>query len=50
MPYRKPLKQILVSCAVLILTFLTGFVTGGIQKTYDPQDCNRSVQEKTDAP
>jgi hypothetical protein len=47
---QKPVKQIIVACAVLILTFLTGFVTGGIQKTYQPEDCNNTLREKSGAP
>ncbi len=47
---QKPIKQIIVACAVLILTFLTGFVTGGIQKTYQPEDCNNTLREKSGAP
>lgn len=47
---QKPVKQIVVACAVLILTFLTGFVTGGIQKTYQPEDCNKTLREQSGAP
>jgi hypothetical protein len=47
---QKPVKQIIVACAVLILTFLIGFVTGGIQKTYQPEDCNNTLREESGAP
>ncbi|WP_160280176.1 hypothetical protein [Cellvibrio mixtus] len=50
MSLHTPGKRIIVSCAVLILTFLIGFVAGGIQKTYDPEDCNNTIKEGSGAP
>lgn len=46
---KKSLKPIIVAGGVLILTFLIGFVTGGIQKTYDPEDCNNTIKEQEKA-
>jgi hypothetical protein len=50
MPQKTPLQKMVIYGAVLILTFLTGFVTGGIQKTYDPEDCNNTIREGSGAP
>ncbi|MEN0036704.1 MAG: hypothetical protein AAGC78_06535 [Cellvibrio sp.] len=49
MNQKRSIKPIVVSGAVLILTFLIGFVTGGIQKTYDPEDCNNTINEQKKA-
>ena len=46
----KPFHQMLVASAVLILTFFAGFVTGGVQKTYDPETCNNALREESGAP
>ena len=43
---KKPIKPVIVAAAVLILTFGAGFVTGGIQKTYQPEDCNNTLREQ----
>ncbi len=50
MPLHTSGKRIIAYCAVLILTFLVGFVTGGIQKTYDPEGCNNAIKEGSGAP
>lgn len=50
MPTQKPVKKLVVTAGVLILTFLVGFVSGGIQKTYDPEDCNNTLREGSGAP
>lgn len=46
---KNSMKPIIVAGAVLILTFLTGFVTGGIQKAYEPEDCNNTIKEQEKA-
>lgn len=46
MTSQKSLKPVIVATAVLILTFMAGFVTGGIQKTYNPEDCNSTIDER----
>lgn len=50
MSLQTPVKKIIVYSAVIILTFLCGFVTGGIQKVYSPEDCNNAIQEESGAP
>lgn len=45
----RPLRSVIVASAVLILTFATGFVTGGIQHTYEPEDCNRAIEKQDDS-
>jgi len=47
---KSPVQKIIIYSATLILTFLVGFVTGGIQKTYDPEDCNNTLRESSGAP
>ena len=47
---KSPVQKIIIYSATLILTFLVGFVTGGIQKTYDPEDCNNTLREGSGAP
>lgn len=49
MNQKKSITPVIVAGAVLILTFLVGFVTGGIQKTYDPEDCNNTIKEQEKA-
>lgn len=44
------IKKIVVYSATLILTFLCGFVTGGIQKVYKPEDCNSAIREESGTP
>lgn len=44
---KKPIKPVIVAGAVLILTFGAGFVTGGIQKNYQPEDCNSTLREQS---
>lgn len=47
---QKPVTRIVVYCAVLILTFLVGFVSGGIRTAYDPEDCNRAIRDSSGEP
>ena len=47
---QKTVTRIVVYSAVLILTFLVGFVTGGIRTAYDPEDCNRAVRDSSGEP
>lgn len=47
---KSPVQKIIIYSATLILTFLVGFVTGGIQKTYDPEGCNNTLREGSGAP
>lgn len=47
---KSPIQKIIIYSSTLMLTFLVGFVVGGIQKTYDPEDCNNTLREGSGAP
>ncbi len=47
---RQPVTRFIIYAAVLILTFLVGFVSGGIRTAYDPEDCNRAVRDSSGEP
>lgn len=45
MSFNKPLRQIIIASAVIIFTFMMGFVTGGIHKVYNPDDCIKAPEQ-----
>ena len=47
---QQPITRFIIYSAVLILTFLVGFVSGGIRTAYDPEDCNRAVRDSSGEP
>lgn len=47
---QQPVTRFIIYAAVLILTFLVGFVSGGIRTAYDPEDCNRAVRDSSGEP
>jgi len=47
---QQPVTRFIVYAAVPILTFLIGFVSGGIRTGYDPEACNPAVKDSSGEP